>query len=483
MNGTLKRVAIACMVMFGLLLINVNYLQAVKAEQYREDNRNFRRFFERYENQRGRIIAGNEVLAESVDTEGDIRFERRYPHGRLYAPVTGFFAPESERGIEAAENRLLDGTSADLLIRRAVDLFTNKPTRGANIDLTIDPRAQRVAYESLRKVGKKGAVVALDPRTGAIKAMVSLPTYDPNQLAVPNKGTVAQAYNKLDADPDKPLLNRAIETTFAPGSTYKVVTTAALLADDDTVGPQTQVDAPQVLDLPNTTVGLPNYAGSACGSGRVTLQFALEKSCNTPFAKIGMQLGYEKMREQAAKFGIGEAMRIPLGVVPSSIGEEEDLAALAQASIGQRSMQMTPLQMAMVAAGVANDGVVMKPYLVNKIVGPEGDVIEEADPDELSEAMTPDAARKLKEMMVSVVRQGTATAAQIPGVSVGGKTGTAETADGRPPHAWFIAFAPADEPKVAVAVFVESGAAGDRATGGGTAAPVGRDVMQAVLQQ
>ncbi len=483
MNGTLKRVAIACMVMFGLLLVNVNYLQAVKAEQYREDNRNFRRFFERYENQRGRITAGNEVLAESIDTEGDIRFERRYPNGRMYAPVTGFFAPESERGIEAAENRLLDGSSADLLIRRAVDLFTNKPTRGASIDLTLDPRAQKAAYDSLRKVGKKGAVVAIDPQTGAIKAMVSLPTYDPNQLAVPNKATVAQAYNKLDADPDKPLLNRAIETTFAPGSTYKVVTTAAFLAEDDTTGPQTQVDAPQNLDLPNTTVGLPNYAGAACGTGRVTLQFALERSCNTPFAKIGMELGYEKMQEQAAKFGIGEAMQIPLGVVPSSIGDKEDQAALAQASIGQRSMQMTPLQMALVAAGVANDGVVMKPYLVNKIVGPEGDVIEEAEPEELSEAMTPDAARKLKQMMVSVVQQGTATAAQIAGVSVGGKTGTAETADGQPPHAWFISFAPAENPKIAVAVFVQSGAAGDRATGGGTAAPVGRDVMQAVLQQ
>ncbi|GGM70356.1 penicillin-binding protein A [Thermopolyspora flexuosa] len=483
MNGTLKRVAVACMVMFGLLLLNVNYLQAVKAEEYREDNRNFRRFFQRYENQRGRIIAGNEVIAESVDTKGDIRFERRYRNGRLYAHVIGFFAPESERGIEAAQNKLLDGTSADLVVRRAVDLLTNKPTRGADIELTIDPRAQRAAYESLRRAGRKGAVVALDPQTGAIKAMVSLPTYDPNELAVPNKGKVAQAYNKLDADKDQPLLNRAIETTYAPGSTYKVVTTAALLSEDDTVGPQTTVDAPQVLDLPGTSVGLPNYAGAACGSGRVTLQFALEKSCNTPFAKIGMELGYEKMKEQAARFGIGEPLQIPLNVAPSSIGKKEDDAALAMASIGQRSVQMTPLQMAMVAAAVANDGTVMKPYLVDKVVSPDGDTLEETEPDELSEAMSPDAARKLRQMMVSVVAQGTATAAQIPGVTVGGKTGTAETSDNAPPHAWFIGFAPAENPKVAVCVFVQSGAAGDRATGGGTAAPVAREVMQAVLRR
>ena len=327
-------------------------------------------------------------------------------------------------------------------------------------------------------------MVALDPKTGAIKAMVSLPTYDPNQLAVPNKGKVAQAYNKLDADPDQPLLNRAIETTYAPGSTFKVVTTAALLEEDDTVGPQTLVDAPQVLDLPGTTVGLPNYAGAACGSGRVTLQFALEKSCNTPFAKIGMELGYEKMKEQAARFGIGEPLQIPLNVAASSIGKKEDQAALAQASIGQRSVQMTPLQMAMVAAAVANDGTVMKPYLVDKVVSPDGDTLDETEPDELSRgdvAPTPPASSA--QMMVSVVRQGTATAAQIPGISVGGKTGTAETSDNAPPHAWFIGFAPAENPKVAVCVFVQSGAAGDRATGGATAAPVAREVMRAVLQR
>ncbi|MEV4377497.1 penicillin-binding protein 2 [Streptosporangium sp. NPDC049644] len=483
MNGPLKRAALACLLMFGLLMINVNYLQAVRAEDLRADARNTRNFYARYEIERGRITAGDKVLAESVDT-GDVkfRFQRRYPEGKLYAPITGFFAPESERDMERAENRLLNGTSADLLIRRSIDLFTAKRSKGANVDLTINPKAQEAAYKALGASGKKGALVAIEPKTGAILAMVSIPTYDPNPLSKPDKGDVNAAYNKLDKDEDKPLVNRAIERTYPPGSTFKVVTMAAYLESDDTLGPETQVDAPQVLDLPNTTADLPNYGGAACGAGRVTLSFALEKSCNTPFGKIAMELGYDVLRDQAARFGIGgEPLSIPLPVAGSGIGPEEDQAALAQASIGQRSNQMTPLQMAMVAAGIANNGVVMKPYLVNKIADAEGGEIETADPEELDTAMSEDNARKLQEMMINVVNKGTASAAQIPGVTVGGKTGTAETARGRDPHAWFISFAPAEDPKVAVALIVESGSAGSDASGGQTAAPIAKSVMEAVL--
>jgi penicillin-binding protein A len=483
MNGPLKRAALACLLMFGLLMINVNYLQAVRAEDLRKDSRNTRNFYAQYEVERGRITAGDKVLAESVDTgDPEFRFERRYPEGKVYAPITGFFAPESQSNIERAENSLLNGTSADLLIRRSIDLFTAKQSRGANVDLTINPKAQEAAYKALGESGRKGALVAIEPKTGAILAMVSIPTYDPNPLSKPNKAEVNAASKKLEKDENTPLLNRAVERTYPPGSTFKVVTAAAYLESDDTVGPETQVDAPQRLDLPNTTADLPNYGGAACGAGRVTLSFALEKSCNTPFGKIAMDLGYEALRDQAAKFGIGgEQLTIPMPVAASSIGPEEDQAALAQASIGQRSNQMTPLQMAMIAAGIANNGVVMKPYLVNKIADSEGGEVASADPDELDTAMSEDSARKLQEMMVNVVNKGTASAAQIPGVTVGGKTGTAETAEGRDPHAWFISFAPAEDPKVAVALIVESGSAGSDASGGQTAAPIAKKVMEAVL--
>ncbi|MCA2229073.1 peptidoglycan D,D-transpeptidase FtsI family protein [Nonomuraea aurantiaca] len=487
MNGTLKRAAVACLAMFALLMINVNYVQAVRADHYSEDSRNQRNYYARYAVERGRITAGGKViLAQSVEKkDGDFRFLREYPDGKLYAHITGFFSPESASNIERSENALLDGSSSDLLLRRSIDLFTGEPTRGANVDVTINPKAQRAAYDALRESGKRGAVVALDPKTGAILAMVSLPTYDPTELSGTDKGKVFPLYDKLAKDKGQPLLNRNIDRTYPPGSTFKVVTAAAYLEDDSSRGPQTVVDAPQVLQLPNTTASLPNYGGAACGSGQVPLVYALEKSCNTPFGKIGMELGYDKMQEQAKKFGMGEQIGIPMSVAQSSFGQKEDQAALAQASIGQRSNQMTPLQMAMIAAGIANDGKVMKPYLVNKITDSKGDSVEDAKPEELTEAVSSETAGKLREMMVSVVNNGTANLAQIPGVDVAGKTGTAETSNGQPPHAWFISFAPANDPKVAVAIIVESGAAnvGAEATGGHTAAPIGKAVMEAVLNK
>ncbi|SEL41214.1 peptidoglycan D,D-transpeptidase FtsI family protein [Nonomuraea pusilla] len=486
MNSPLKRVAVACLAMFALLMINVNWLQGVRAEELRSDNRNTRNYYERYAIERGRITAsGKEILAQSVETKSNkFRFVRQYPEGRLYAHVTGFFSPESADAIEGAENKLLDGSSADLLLRRSIDLFTGEPTKGANVDLTIDPRAQKAAYEALKASGKRGAVVALNPKTGGILAMVSLPTYDPAELSGTDKGKVFTRYDQLAKDKNQPLLNRAIRQTYPPGSTFKVVTAAAYLEDDDSRDGQTIVDAPQRLPLPNTNISLPNYNGAACGSGKVPLVYALEKSCNTPFGKIAMELGYDKMREQTVKFGMGEQIGVPMSVVQSDFGPKEDQAALAMASIGQRSNRMTPLQMAMIAAGIANDGVVMKPYLVNKITDAKGDTVDEADPEELTDAVSTETAHKLRDMMVSVVNNGTANLAQVPGVQVAGKTGTAETSDGAPPHAWFISFAPAENPKVALAVIVESGAAnvGAEATGGHTAAPIAKAVLEAILK-
>ncbi len=240
------------------------------------------------------------------------------------------------------------------------------------------------------------------------------------------------------------------------------------------------LDAPDALPLPGTNLQLRNYHGESCG-GRATLLAALTISCNTPFAQMGMDLGYDKMKEQAERFGIGKPLEIPLMVQPSDIGPEEDKAALAMTSIGQRSNQMTPLQMAMVAAGIANGGTVMKPYLVNKILGPDGSEIDVTRPKELSEAVSPEVAAELTKMMINVVQSGTGNRAQVPGVTIAGKTGTAETEKNKPSHAWFIAFDADEDPQVAVAVFIEAGSAGNDATGGVIAAPIARDVMQAVL--
>ncbi|MFC6083286.1 peptidoglycan D,D-transpeptidase FtsI family protein [Sphaerisporangium aureirubrum] len=482
MNGTVKRMAVACLLMFGLLMININYLQAVKADGLRKDNRNARSFYARYQNERGMITAGGETLAKSVDVGGTFRFQRKYTDGPVYAPVLGFFAPESERGIESAANKYLDGTHPDLFVRRTVDLITNKPSRGAAVDLTLVPKAQEAAYRDLKSSGKRGAVVALDPKTGAVLTMVSVPSFDPNTMAVPDKAKAAQAYNKLDKNENEPLINRAIAKTYAPGSTFKVVTSAAYLSEDDSRDVNTTVDAPDILPLPGTTIGLRNYHGESCG-GRASLLDALTISCNTAFASMALEMGYDKLSEQSAKFGVGQELSIPLSVARSDIGKDEGKAALAKTAIGQQSNQMTPLQMAMIAAGIANEGKVMKPYLINKIVSPDGDEIDGARPQEMDEAISPEVAGELRQMMIGVVQNGTGTTAQIPNVTVAGKTGTAETSPGAPSHAWFISFAPAEDPKVAVAVFVESGSAGNDATGGAVAAPIARDVMQAVLDR
>ncbi|GLX02199.1 penicillin-binding protein 2 [Microtetraspora sp. NBRC 16547] len=486
MNGTLKRVSIACLLMFGLLMANVTYLGAVKADGLRTDPRNQRAFYARYAVDRGWITAdnGKVTLAKSVDTgDTDFRFEREYPEGKAFAHVVGYFAPESSSGIEGAEGRYLDGSHPDLVVRRAIDLISGKPHKGANVDLTLNAKAQKIAYKDLANTGKRGAVVAINPKTGAILTMVSVPSYDPNPLAVANKKTVNEAYNKLDADKtNKPLLNRAIGLTYAPGSTFKTVTSAAFLMDDQSRDVNTMVNAPDALPLPGTNISLPNYHGESCG-GRATLLAAYTISCNTPFADVAMEMGYDKLKEQAEKFGVGTPLSIPLNVTPSDIGPDEGKAALAMTAIGQRSNQMTPLQMAMVAAGIANKGTVMKPYLVNTITGPDGGEINKTDPEELSEAVTPEVAAELTTMMTNVVRNGTGRAAALPNHTVAGKTGTAETAPGKPSHAWFISFAPAQDPEVAVAVFVESGSAGNDATGGAIAAPIAHDVMQAVLGQ
>ncbi|WP_157248441.1 peptidoglycan D,D-transpeptidase FtsI family protein [Nonomuraea typhae] len=488
MNSTLKRAAVACLAMFALLMINVNYLQAVRADEYRDDPRNTRNYYERYAVQRGRITAsGKTILAQSKETKGQFRFVREYPEGPLYAHITGFFSPESASDIEGSQNSLLDGSSPDLLLRRSIDLFTGEPTKGANVDLTVDPRAQKAAYDALRRSGKRGAAVALEPKTGKILALVSLPTYDPGKISVPDKPDAFGAYAKLEKDPDKPLINRALGDIYAPGSTFKVLTTAAWLENDSSRDGNTTVEAPTRLQLPNTTATLPNYGGAACGTGQVTMTYALERSCNTPFGKIGLDLGYNAVAEQAEKFGVGKPLKVPMNVQASTIGaeEKEDPAAIAMTSIGQRSVVMTPLQMAMIAAGIANDGKVMQPYLVNKVTDAKGESVEEGEPKEFSQAMSSENAQKLKAMMVSVVNNGTAKTAQIPGVEVGGKTGTAETREGKAPHAWFIGFSPAADPQVAVAVFVESGAArvGEEATGGGVAAPIAKDIMEAVLNK
>ena len=332
--------------------------------------------------------------------------------------------------------------------------------------------------------GIQGAAVALDPRSGAILAMVSNPTFDPNDLASHDLEEVSANYTKLNEADARPMLNRSINEVYPPGSVFKVVTAAAALSTGDYTE-DSMLPGPAVLDLPGTSADLPNHDDRACGpNDEVTMTEALTVSCNTAFAQLGMDIGADALQTQAAKFGFGDSVSVPMRVTPSSVPAELNKPQLAQASIGQYDVQATPMQMAMVAAGIANDGVVMNPYLVQSVISSDLSVIESAKEQELSKAVTPEVAASLTRMMESVVENGTGRRAQIPGVAVAGKTGTAQHGQGRKAHAWFISFAPADDPEIAVAVIAEDGGiAGSEAGGGTVAAPIAKRIMQARLDQ
>jgi peptidoglycan glycosyltransferase len=487
MNAPLRRVAAACFALFALLLINVNYVQVVKASDYRNDPRNSRGLLRSYSHERGPIVlstggGANAVAVDTATPKEQFKFLRTYPGGTAFAPVTGFVSFVYGRtGIEQAENDVLSGQSDNLFVRRLSDYVTGRRPEGGRVVLTLQQAAQRAAYAGLQ--GKRGAAVAIDPRTGAILAMVSTPSYDPARLSSHSEKSMRAYWDALQKDPGDPLLNRAISATYPPGSTFKVITSAAALSSGK-FSPGTQIPSPTVLNLPQTTATLKNFGGEVCGNGKTTsLADALRISCNTAFGQLGMTLGQDALRSQAEKFGLNDGgvkvpMKVATSVFPGSLSTPQE----AQSAIGQYDVRVTPLQMAMVAAGVANGGSIMTPYLVREVQAPDLSTLSQTQPQAYKRAVSQSVADQLTTMMELVVTGGTGTAAQIPGVRVAGKTGTAQHAAGAAPHAWFIGFAPAQDPQVAVAVVVEDGGSvGSEATGGRVAAPIARDVMRAVL--
>ncbi|HYH71651.1 MAG TPA: penicillin-binding protein 2, partial [Nocardioides sp.] len=455
MNAPLRRVAISVLVLFTLLIINVNYIQVVRSDELRNNSSNTRVLAAEYDRERGSIIVAGDPIALSVPTDGRLRYLRQYPQGGLYAAVTGYYSLiYNNTGLERAENDILSGEDPRLAFRRLADMFTGRDPAGGDVVLTLDPATQTAAMAGLE--GVVGAVVALDPTTGAVLALASTPTFDPTLLSSHDPQAIRDYSAELDAaDPD-PRSNQATREIYPPGSVFKVIVSAAALADGYT--PETVIPAPDLLTLPNSSRTLENFNGSSCSpTEEQSLIDALTISCNTAFAQLGIDLGEEKVREMAEAFGINdERFTIPLPVVPSTIGEIADDAALGQTSIGQRDVRVTTLQAAMIAAAVANDGRLMTPYLVDQVRAPDLSVIDETSPDEFSQPVSEEIAGQLTEMMISVVENGSGRAAQIDGIEVAGKTGTAQTPDA-PDHNWFIGFAPADDPTIAVAVFVRNG--------------------------
>jgi peptidoglycan glycosyltransferase len=473
-NAPLRRVAISVLVLFTLLIVNVNYIQVVRADKLRRDVSNTRGLAAEYNRERGSIVVAGTEIALSVPTNGRLKYLRQYPAAQLYAPVTGYYSlVYNNTGLEHAENDLLSGSDPRLTLRRLADLFTGRDPAGGNVELTLDPAVQQAAMTGLD--GTTGAVVALDPTTGAILGLASTPTFDPNQLSSHDPDAIRAYRDQLT---DDQLTDQAISQRYSPGSIFKVIVSAAALASGKYT-PQTPVPAPDLLTLPGTSTTMENFHGESCNRGAdQPLIDALTVSCNTAFAQLGITLGEQRIRDMAAAFGINDAgFEMPLPVAPSKLGDIANDAQLGISSIGQQDVQLTPMQAAMIAAAVANRGTLMKPYLVSQAQAPDLTVIDKTAPEKLGQPVSAEVAGQLTQMMTSVVASsnGTGRRARIDGVQVAGKTGTAEnSADD---HSWFIGFAPADHPKIAVAVFVRNGGR----TGGDISAPIARSVIQAYL--
>ncbi|MFG2451315.1 penicillin-binding transpeptidase domain-containing protein [Streptomyces sp. M41(2017)] len=483
MTKYIRRAVGLCAVLLVALLVNAARVQVVQAPSYDGNPANRRQAIARYGQPRGDIVVDGRTVTGSKDTGEQLRYERTYRDGPLFAPVTGFASQVyGTTLLEGTEDGVLSGADPMLDPFPLWNDFTRARNPGGKVVTTLNGAAQRAAFDGLG--ARRGAVAAIEPSTGRILALVSTPSYDPGVLSGTGPA-VSKAWARLNAEDAKPMLNRAIRQTYPPGSTFKVVTAAAALdagVVDDVDAPS---DSPNPYRLPGTTTRLTNEIE---GCEDASLRYAFTWSCNTVFAKLGVDVGLDTMTHTAADFGFNDRkLRIPFAVAPSNFDLRLDKAQLALSSIGQFDTRATPLQMAMISAAVAGDGTVRRPYLVERTTRRGGGTLGTTGPRTLHQAMSASTAQQMRELMTDVVEEGTGKVAALPGATVGGKTGTAQHGVGNAgtPYAWFISWARPDdsmEPAVAVAVVVEDAAAnrGD-ISGGGFAGPIARSVMEAVL--
>ncbi|MFC8949476.1 peptidoglycan D,D-transpeptidase FtsI family protein [Streptomyces rochei] len=487
MNKPLRRIAIFCGLLVLTLLVRDNWLQYVQADDLKEDEHNRRVAIERYATPRGDIIVDGKAITGHATTEGDFRYKRTYKDGAMWAPVTGYVSQAyGATQLEAIDDGILTGNDDRLFFRNTLDMITGKKREGGNVVTTLNAAAQKAAYDGLKKQGGKGAVVAIEPSTGKILSMASYPSYDPSAIAGGGEAD-GEAWNRLQKknNPDDPMLNRALREVYPPGSTFKVLTAAAALEHGLYDSADGKTDSPLPWTMPGTTTELPNEGDLPCEDA--SLREALRVSCNTVFGKIGADLGNDEMLETAKKFGFTEEQFVPVRSSASVFSDDMNASQTALSAIGQYNTAATPLQMAMVTSAIANNGTLMKPYMVDELQAPNLDTIEKTDPEKMSEPLSADNAQILQDMMETVVEDGTGTNAKIDGVTVGGKTGTAQHGvdNSENPYAWFISYAKGEDGSspVAVAVVVEDENANrDDISGGGLAAPIARNVMEAVLE-
>jgi penicillin-binding protein A len=479
-NKQLRRVSTLVLGMFLALFASTTIIQYFQKPNLDADGRNARTLYESFRTERGQILVDGQPIAYSEPSGDRYNYQRVYPGGALYSTVTGYFTVQpSFGGLEGDLDSYLSGNSDAQFLDRINAILTGRDPQGASVELTIDPVVQQAAWDALGD--NTGAVVAIDPETGAILALVSKPGYDPNALAVHDPDAVESTYQALLADPGDPLIDRGIAGDLnPPGSTFKLVVASAALESGQYTA-DSAFPNPTSIDLPGTTTPITNSADSNCGGGgEATIATAIRLSCNIPFAQLAGALGDDAIREQAERFGFGTSFDIPMRTEPSVYPPTQDDAETWLTGFGQASVRASPLQMAMVSAAIANGGSLMTPQLVESIVAPDLSVLESLQPTEFSRPLSAANADVMTQLMVDAVSNGVANNARISGVQVAGKTGTAENGDGQTYSLWFTGFAPADDPRVAVAVVLE-----DRQTGYGNllAAPIAREVMEAVLSR
>ena len=482
MNAQIRKIFVVVLIMFAMLGLAVTNTQFISAPSLNADPRNVRTNLHAAEIDRGPIIVEKTAIASS-ELDDDNHYTRVYDQGSLYVSATGYFSSVGygSTGIEAAQENVLDGQSQTLLGQRLRNLLTGEKRQGGGVELTLRASMQEAAAAALGD--RKGAVVALDAKTGAILALYSSPSFDPNALASRDAGEVQDAYATLDADPKNPMLNRTISERYAPGSTFKVLTAIALI-ENGIANPDTRMDSPVSTTLPGTNTEVSNIESSTCGDGKPTLTEAFARSCNTTFVIASEKLTTQQLTDVTKRFGFGHEQEIPLTVIPSVFPSDADSAQLAMSSIGQYTVQATPMQMAQVAQTIANGGQMMSPYLIKQIVDADNQTIRKTKATEAGRPISADTASKVTGMMQAVVSQpyGSGTPMALPNVSVAAKTGTAETGDGDRANAWAIGFAPADNPQIAFAVIIEGDETNPTPHGGDVAGPVAKAVLEAGLQ-
>ncbi|MEU2249865.1 penicillin-binding transpeptidase domain-containing protein [Streptomyces sp. NPDC019224] len=479
----IRHAAAFCLLLLVALLANAARVQVFEADELDDNPANRRNTIARYDQPRGSILVDGRPVTGSKDTGEQLAYERTYRHGPLYAPVTGYASQTyGTTLIENAEDAVLSGTDPLLAPLPLWGEVSRSRQPGGDVVTTVRDAMQRAAYEGLGN--RRGAVAAVEPATGRVLALVSTPSYDPERLSGTGS-SVTDAWRELNDASSRPMLNRAIRQTYPPGSTFKIVTAAAALDAEVVTDPDAETDTPSPYVLPGTSTVLPDESR---GCEKASLADAIRVSCNTVMAHLGVEVGLDGMVAAAERFGFNDPdLKVPSGVARSNFDTDMSDDQLAQSSIGQFDTTATPLQMAMVAAAVANGGELMYPHLVERTTKHDGSTVRTTGSRSYHRAMNPTTATQLRQMMIDVVQDGTGTNAAIDGATVGGKTGTAQHGvdNSDLPYAWFISWAQADgaaRPAVAVAVVVEDAEA-DRAdiSGGGSAAPIARAVMEAAL--